>query len=406
MYSLLLVCLGLFFLAVNTALVGVIVFLQKKTLMSEALGHAALPGLVLGFLLTGGDKDFFWLLSGIFISNVLAIAFAFHLEKHTKFKPDAVVALTLSVFYGLGVFCFSLLQNSTDFEQAGLDRYLLGRPAAISTLDVYALGIFTILIMCFVFFRAKAIHIILFDRAFAQLKNFPIVTYQILFSVFLVLGIGIGIQAVGAILMSAFLILPAVVARRFSYQLNNLFIIAIFINLFAVSLGLFLSYQNEKIATGAIIIFLLSSIAFLLFFFAPNNGLLIQHLQQKWKKIKMEEENILKTVYEILKENQDVLNPIPIQKLIDLQIFSSKKTLKIIKRLEKQKQLISNQKIILLTEQGFTKAEKIYHLHLLWEKYLKEKMDFQSDHVHNMAEWAEHLTTPELEKMLHSDLNT
>ena len=60
-YNLILVLSGLVLLSISTTLVGLLIFLDKKSLVSEALGHAALPGLALGFWLSGAEKDIYFL---------------------------------------------------------------------------------------------------------------------------------------------------------------------------------------------------------------------------------------------------------------------------------------------------------------------------------------------------------
>ena len=403
-YHLLMVLLGIGLLGLSTALVGVFSFLQNKTLVSEALGHAALPGLVLGFILSAGEKNYLSLFFGVFVASFCAMGLLSILQQRTLLKTQVAIAVVLSIFYGLGVFLLSGLQAFSQFEQSGLDRYLLGRPAAISEQDVWMLLVLFLVSWSFSLWKLPVLKIVLFDAEFARNREIAVAFYRAVLTLLLVLGIAIGIQAVGALLIAAFLIIPALAARRLSYHLPHLMMLCVFFTLFSSGLGLFLSYRYEHLATGATIVFILSCVAFLVFVFAPSEGLWTQFWRNYRHRYRIIEENILKTMYELAQAQGDFSRAFSPTAICQLRFFQGAALLRAFKRMQQKGWLIINKDTVLFTEKGLLQAKKVHHLHLLWEKYLEQRMQFKSDHVHSMAELMEHVITPELEKMIHADL--
>ena len=144
---------------------------------------------------------------------------------------------------------------------------------------------------------------------------------------------------------------------------------------------------------------------YLVFLCAPKTGLIAQYWQSKQKINRIAEENILKLLYEIGTEKNTFDEPIPEETLLTRRHFKKRKFKQTLVKMQHKNWIICNQEAIFLTEKGFVEAKNVQHLHLLWEKYLSEKMHFQHDHVHNMAELIEHVITPELEKMIQNDLD-
>ena len=140
------VLIGTTLLASSAAVVGAFSYLKGQSLVGDAIAHALLPGVVLAFLLGDGRNPIF-LIVGALISGLIAHYGIGYIQSRTKLKSDTAVSLVLSTFFGFGIMLMSLIQRSGQGQQAGLERYLLGKAAAITMDDVYVFSALAVLLM-------------------------------------------------------------------------------------------------------------------------------------------------------------------------------------------------------------------------------------------------------------------
>lgn len=104
--------LGTLLLGMTCGLLGSFVVLRRLSLLGDSLGHAVLPGVCAGFLVTM-TKDIRWIFAGAALSAMLAAGVIALIQRRTRLKQDAVMGLVLSGFYGLGVVMLTRLQNTS-----------------------------------------------------------------------------------------------------------------------------------------------------------------------------------------------------------------------------------------------------------------------------------------------------
>ena len=148
------VLLGTLLLAASSSEVGALSFLKGESLVGDAIAHALLPGVVLAFILGDGRNPLF-LIFGALAAGLIAHYGISFLEQRTKLKGDTAISLVLSTFFGFGIMLLSAVQRTGLGQQAGLERFLLGKAAAITLSDLYvfvALA-FVLLVSVAVFFK-------------------------------------------------------------------------------------------------------------------------------------------------------------------------------------------------------------------------------------------------------------
>jgi manganese/zinc/iron transport system permease protein len=94
--------LGSMLLGTGAGALGCFTFLRKRALLGDALAHATLPGVCLAFLATG-SKHPLVLLAGASVTGWLGVASVDAIVRKSRIKEDAALAITLSVFFGLGI---------------------------------------------------------------------------------------------------------------------------------------------------------------------------------------------------------------------------------------------------------------------------------------------------------------
>ncbi|CAH2560246.1 Putative Manganese transport system membrane protein MntC [Cardinium endosymbiont of Oedothorax gibbosus] len=258
------VLLGTILLSTSSAMIGAFALLKRKTLISDAIAHAVLPGICLAFLLTG-EKNSIWLIISAFVTGWLASIVINQITAHSKIKQDAAIAIVSSVAFGFGSFLLSMLQNSGQANQGGLKSFLLGSAATLLQEDVIVLLWLSCIIVLVLFLFFKEFMVIAFDRLFAQSIGLPVKKIDFLFTSLMVLAIVIGIRAVGVVLMSAMLITPAATARFWTVKMAYIMLFATLMALLSSLAGTFISYMIPSMPTGPWIVLIMSLIAYFSF---------------------------------------------------------------------------------------------------------------------------------------------
>jgi manganese/zinc/iron transport system permease protein len=346
------------------------------------------------------SKNPFYLLIGAFLSGWLALLFIDFVVKNTKLKPDTALSLSLSVFYGFGILLLTSIQHAGNASQAGLDKFLFGKAAAMVAEDVYVFGSFSIVLIFIVITLFKPLKILSFDEQYAEVLGLPIKKLHVLLSILMVFSIAIGIQAVGVVLMAALLITPAASAR---YWTNNLIVLLILSVLFSITAGIigtFISYEVPKMPTGPWIVFILSTFTIVSILIGRKKGILNEWMIQNRNKNKILTENILKALYHLGEKDAHFLQKRNFSSILEIRKFEINELKRGIKLLDKQDFVNLVEDSVWLTNEGFEEGKRITRIHRLWELYLTKIMKLPSDHVHDDAEAIEHLITPEIEAEL------
>ena len=282
-YTTQMVLLGTALLGLASGIAGTFAVLRKESLIGDGLSHAALPGVVIAFLLTG-IKDIEVLIIGAALSSITAAWLITITVENSKIKFDGALATILSAFFGLGMVLLTYLQSLNNAGQAGLSKFIFGQAATILARDVYITSAAALIIIVSTALFWKELKLISFDVEYAKTLQIPVTFTLILYRSLLIMTIIIGIQSVGAILISSLLIAPAVGARQWTNKLGTMCILAGFFGMISAIGGTIWSTTVQKLPTGPAIIVILSVIVLLSLIFAPNRGILWQYRKNKQSK--------------------------------------------------------------------------------------------------------------------------
>lgn len=375
---------GCILMCIASSLMGVLIFLRKKSLLSETLSHATYPGACLGIALFGlffpkfEEWTFVAVLGGAFFSALLGLKAIQKMEK-SKVSPDAALTFVLATFFGLGILISSAMQTSMPTWTKQAQQLLFGQAATMTDMHIWIYGSLALLVALFLFLTFRPLQASLFDPQFAKSAKIPVEPIEKIVFWLLLLSLIVGIRSVGVVLMSGMVIAPAVAARQFTDRLQTLLLIAAAFGGASGFLGNVFSVVFN-LPTGPAIVLTGSSIAFLALLFAPKRGLLFRLFRIWAFRLRCTEENLLKSLWK--KRNLSL----------------STRTEKIaFWRLKKQGWVDAQGN---LSADGFKKAASIIRLHRLWELYLTEELGFQAEKVHRTAEEMEHILTKEMEERL------
>lgn len=397
------VAFGTVLLTASAAMVGCFTFLNKKALVGDAIAHAVLPGVCLGFILSGTKNPVF-LVTGAFLTGWLSMIAVNFITTRTRIKEDTTIALTLSVFFGIGILMLTSIQNSGNAAQAGLDNFLFGKAAALVGTDLISFGAIAVVLVVGVLLFFKEFTLLVFDRQYAISMGLPVRKLELLLTSFVVLAVVIGIQAVGVVLMAAILITPAAAARFWTDRVRLMLFLASVFGVISGLAGAYVSYVAPAMPTGPWIVVVMSLIAFLSFFLAPKRGVVSRMWRRRAIDRLINDENVLKVMYQLAEDNQGFKTMRSIPEIVRRRSFHVPTLKKVLRRLHHQGYLDRTGSLFSLSEPGRIRAQRIVKVHRLWELYLTTHLNLAADHVHEDAETIEHLLTPELEEELERQL--
>ena len=384
-----------------SGVVGVFSFLRKKTLVTDAISHAVLPGVCVGFLFAG-TKDPVILMTAAVVVGWLSVWMIDLIVRTTKLKEDAAIAIVSTFFFAIGSVLLSYISKSENAEQTGLKNFLFGNAATMTDLDVNVFVVVSLVILLVVVLFFKQFKLFCFDEAFSKVIGLPVKSIEFLLSTLTVLTVAIGIQAVGVVLMSALLIAPASAARYWTNKLSLMLVIAGFFGLFSGVFGVVVSTFKEAMPTGPWIVTILFLFTILTLLFAPKKGWFSIKKLNDFNKFKIMEENLLKVFYQYLEEGKEELE---VMDILEKRPVDTSDLETVLSRLQKKGLLHKKDQSYQLTINGNIEAMRIVRSHRLWELYLTQRMKFKDDHIHGSAETIEHLITPEIELELLKELD-
>jgi manganese/zinc/iron transport system permease protein len=392
-------------LGATAAMVGSFSFLRKRALVGDAIAHSILPGVCLSFLISG-EKDPLWLIIGAIISGWISLLMIDGISRTTKLKSDAAIGIVLSVFFGFGILLLTMIQQSGNAAQAGLDKFLFGKAASLTKDDIMifsGIGLFLIIIVLLLY---KEFKLISFNPDYAKVIGLPVKFLEFLLATITILAVAVGIQAVGVVLMAALLITPASGARFWTDRLGKMILIACAFGAISGFLGSYVSYIAPAMPTGPWVVMALSVLTIGSIWFAPKRGVF-----SKWRiywqnRDKILTENILKLFYHLGEEKGNFEAARSFQELLVSDRFKSYDLNKGLQKLKKRNLIRKKGSDWYITNIGLKKASRIIRLHRLWELYLNQRLKLEPDHVHNDAEAIEHIITPEIEAQLASELDS
>ena len=398
------VSLGTVFLAMSASVVGTFAFLRKRALVGDAIAHAILPGIAIAFMLSG-TKNPVVLMLGALISGWLATWAMEYITEKTKLSNDTAVALVLSVFFGIGIMLLTHIQHSGAGNQSGLDQYLFGKAAGMTTQDLWAYSAVALILLIVVLSLYKELKVFSFNPDFAAVSGLPVKNIRRILNLVTVLAIAIGIQSVGVVLMAALLITPAAAARAWTSSLKIMIFLAALIGGLSGLSGSLISYLSPAMPTGPWIVMTLSVITLLSLFFAPKRGALSRVLKQRRHSHKILNENLLKVFYKLSVEKDLGQAKLSVEELQAERAINKSDFSAAIKRLRRKNWLLAEGEKLKLSSIGLVEAKRVVRLHRLWEMYLSQRLNLKEDHIHPNAESMEHIISPELEALLLKELD-
>lgn len=383
---------GSILLGLTCGVLGSFIVVRRLALMGDTLSHAVLPGVVLGFL-WNMSKDPVAIFLGATVAGLVGTATVSAITQTTRLKEDAALGMVLAGFFAIGACLLTMTQNLTVGTQSGIHHFLFGQAAAIGPEDLRLMGAVAALVVVILLLFYKELLVSSFDPAFARLTGIPARLAHHGLMLLLAFSVVISLQAVGVVLVSAMLIIPAATAYLLTDRLSRMLVIAAFLGMLAGVAGAFLSFLGPNLPTGPFMVLASGTLFFAAFVLGPRQGIAVRAWRRMARRQRIGRENTLKAIYHIIERRGFAAEGVSIRELAEQRRETLEETRRRTAALRRHGLATpaEDQEFVYLTPRGWKRAGAIVRNHRLWELYLTNAVEIAPDHVHEDAEKIEHV---------------
>lgn len=406
------VLIGTAMLGAAAGAIGAFAVLRRRALVGDAISHAALPGICIAYFLVG-DRDFGAFLLGAAIAGLAAAACISAIRSYTRIKEDAAIGMVLSVFFGLGIVLSRVIQNEPAGNRAGLDGFIFGKAASMVGDDVRLIGAVAAGSMLLTAALFKEFKLLCFDRDFARSIGRPVGALDVMLMALVAACTVAGLPAVGVVLMSALLIIPAAAARFWSDRLG---VVVVAASAFGAASGIIGSALSAVLPapegalsrgwpTGPLIVLVAASLFVISLVAAPRRGIASAVVRRRRLRRRIGVQNLLRAAWEACESRSrgttapsgdmawthaDLLprrgwSPQELRRATSMAARAG------LVEPSPSNPLVAGDRAWRLTALGATEAMRIVRAHRLWELYLIEQASIAPDHVDRDADELEHV---------------
>lgn len=394
------------------ALLGCYLVLRRMSLLGDALSHAVLPGVVVGFWISGSTSSG-WIFFAAVAVGLLTSLFIQLLHGFAHVSEDASMGVVFTSLFALGVVMLVRVGEHVDLD---VDCVLYGLIDVVSldTRPVFGyevpralLSLSGVLAVTLLFINLfwKELKLVSFDPRLATSMGIHAGFVHYLLMGMVALAIVAGFYAVGSVLVIAMLIVPAATGHLLSDRLGGMMAWAAIV---AVSAAVFGYWGDLRFDTGmAPMMALVAGAEFTLaLFLAPRHGLASRALNRFQLALRIVAEDVIAMLYRTGEADERVeAEGVSWARCVAAGGGGWLARLAVPLLWWRGEVRWLPDQCVQLTAAGRHEAESLVRSHRLWEAYLGENFDLPLDHLHEPAERLEHYIGPALQEQLASELH-
>lgn len=347
--------------AANCASIGAFLVLRKMAMMSDAISHAVLLGIVIAVFAVGGRETVPVIVGGV-LSGILTVSLVELLYRTGRLKKDSSIGIVFPFLFAIGVILVTqagnvhidaqhVLYGSIEFvpfDTLYVDEINIGSKS------LWVLGVLTIANISFIVILYKELKISTFDASLAVGVGLMPVFVHYLLMIMVATTAVVAFESVGAILVIAFFIVPAAAAYLLTDRLSHMIILSVGLGIVSAVTGYLFAILADVSIAGSMAT--MAGVVFgLVWVFAPNRGLI-----SRWRRISKQrfeiDVGIMLTHMNNRLESHHQVTPSSISGALGWTTEYSKKVCEFaLERKLAEKDELGN---LLLTENGRKKAQR------------------------------------------------
>ncbi|MER6538126.1 metal ABC transporter permease [Streptomyces sp. 900105755] len=233
--------------------IGIYLVQRRQALMGDGIGHVAMTGVGLGFLLSTSPV---WMATAVSVLGAIVMEL---IRWYGRTRGDIALAM---LFYGGMAGGVMLINLAPGGSNANLMSYLFGSLSTVSESDVTAICVLAAFVLLVTLGLRRQLFAVSQDEEFARVTGLPVRALNLLTAITAAVTVTVAMRVVGLLLVSALMVVPVAAAQQLSRSFAATFAIAVAIGVTVTTGGTITSYY-QYVPPGATIV-LLTIAAFLL----------------------------------------------------------------------------------------------------------------------------------------------
>jgi zinc transport system permease protein len=239
--------------ALISGLVGCFVVWKRMSYYGESIAHSSLLGVAFAILMGVSIN-----LGVVFTCLLFGILFLW-LQHSKVLSSDTLLGVLAHLALALGIIVISLNKIKIDIH-----AFLFGDILTVSSSDLWAMYLGVLIAVFLICYNWSSLLLVTIDEDLAKAEGVNTLNINLLFTSILTIVVAISIQIIGLLLITAMLIIPAAASRRLTNSPETMALVATFIGIVSVILGILLSVEIDAPSGPSIVL-----VSAILFFLSP-----------------------------------------------------------------------------------------------------------------------------------------
>lgn len=230
------------------AVIGAFIVLRGMAFFGDALSHTILPGVAVGYLVTGGAQGvLFWWALGTAIISALGIG---AISKKSQLREDTSIGIVFAGMFALGIALISTVRSYA----VDLSHFLFGDVLGVSAQSLITILVFGSVVLIAIWAFYKQLVVVSFDPLLAATLRLPVKFLNNLLLILIAITVAVSMQIVGVALMVAMLVTPAATAFLLTKRLPRMMLLAAIVAVLSSIIGLYVSFYLSISSGSAVVL--------------------------------------------------------------------------------------------------------------------------------------------------------
>lgn len=249
-------------ISISCGLLGVFMMLRKMSMTGDAISHAVLPGIVIGFFVSGSQRGL-EVIIGAGMLGIIATLIINWLKTKAKVQLDASIGITFTLLFAVGIILINLLAYRVDLDQEcvlygeiaylPIDLWITDAGFSMGPRITYLAILNLLLVGTFILLLYKELKLTSFDESFGMVIGLPAGAINLALMSMVSYTTVSSFEAVGAILVVALLVVPPATAFLWTKKLIPLIQLTCGLGIFIAITGYYLAYLVDSSIAGMMV---------------------------------------------------------------------------------------------------------------------------------------------------------
>ena len=248
--------------AISCGFLGVFLLLRKMSMTGDAISHAVLPGIVIGFFVSGSQRSL-EVIIGAGLLGILATLMIEGLRKKAKVQLDASIGITFTLLFAIGIILINLFAYKVDLDQEcvlygeiaylPIDLWITKSGLNLGPRITWLAGLNFLFVIGFIYLLFKELILTSFDESFSSVMGINAKGINLALMSMVSYTTVSSFESVGAILVVALLVVPPATAFLWTKSLIPLLKLTAGLGILIAIFGYYLAYWMDSSIAGMMV---------------------------------------------------------------------------------------------------------------------------------------------------------